>query len=397
MKSALPALAVVLAVVLVPAAASRPVSSAPVKKARTFKTRAISFLAADGTRVAAVTSGPITDKVFRSYCERVGVWNVAKKTSKPVLFKTGVCPHESAVNKMLGLAVAGKRIAWLGASGGNSLEMGIGVVTLGAKKGRVVTAASASNQNGAEEYPDGTYVGNLAGKGSLLAFNYWGICTAVPLGGEDDMASCGQPAPGGEEVEFLTDQQLRKVVGKKSAAIAAAPNRQMGTFDYGDGGSTDHALPAVWVDGGRILVQQSDTQLTIYSAGGSVLKQITAVPSTTFTNTVLQGSQLLTSRSNNTLALYNAHTGAFVKTVRVKGNDVELRDLQSGLAVYLDYNHLHVVRLADGKRFTLTLSENLVDARIEAAGLYYAYNVGKGAYRGRVAFVPFAKVVKKLH
>jgi len=37
-----------------------------------------------------------------------------------------------------------------------------------------------------------------------------------------------------------------------------------------------------------------------------------------------------------------------------------------------------------------------VDAQIEASGLFYSYNYQSGRAPGRVVFVPFARVEKKL-
>jgi hypothetical protein len=65
----------------------------------------------------------------------------------------------------------------------------------------------------------------------------------------------------------------------------------------------------------------------------------------------------------------------------------------------MDYNKVHVLRLASGKSFALTApsGDPIVDARIEVAGHCYAYNLDTGANRGRVFFTPFSQVVEKLH
>jgi hypothetical protein len=47
-------------------------------------------------------------------------------------------------------------------------------------------------------------------------------------------------------------------------------------------------------------------------------------------------------------------------------------------------------RLADGKTHTLRPPGGAVDAELENAGLFYAYNLRSGQRPGRVIFVPFA-------
>jgi hypothetical protein len=391
---ALLALAVVLTLVIVPATGSYPIALKPAKKTLTFKSWPISFLAADGNRVAVVTSRPGPANYVNPICDHVVVWDVAKKKPKKSVIETGVCPGNATVNEMLGLAVAGTKVAWLSGIGDMSLGMGIVVANVnGSTSG---FGPSASNGNGAEGIPDGSWLGNLVGKGNLIAFDYWNVCTAQTLSGGEDVgnATCTQPAPGANAVEFLTDQQLQVVAGKTSTTIARAPNQLLGDFAWGYGGETEMHLRAISVDGGRILVQHSDTELALYSANGSLLREIKAAASTTFGDTVLQGKQLLTAVGGNKLALYNASSGAFIRTIRVKGSEVKLRDLQSGVAVYLENHKIHVLRLSNGKSFALKVP-GLVDAQLEPAGLYYAHNVA-GVNGGRVVFVPYAKALKKL-
>jgi hypothetical protein len=392
MKKVFLALAAALVVGIVPAAASLSSSSSPVKKPGVFKTRAISFLAADGSRAAVVTDGPVAKKSFGTWCYRVVVWNVA--TRKWTRINPDVCPGSSAVNVILGLALAGKRVAWLEGVGGNSLELGVTARDLGAKK-NVDISGFTSNSNGAEGYPDGGYVGNLVGKGNALAFSYWSVCTAIPEGAVDDIASCNQPAPGARDILIYSDQWLVGVVGKKSTTIAQAPDSEGDWTSNLETIFTHDSIPtAVWVDAGRIVAQpNSGGPITIYSAKGTVLKTI-AVPNGASSGTVLQGSQLATL-SNGHLYVYDVSSGALKKTIPLQAT--ALRDLQKGIAVYLNGRSIHVLRLSDGKQFKLTLpGKGFVDAQIEAPGLYYVYNLAKGTSKGHIVFVPFATVLKKL-
>jgi hypothetical protein len=357
-----------------------------------FKTQAISFLAADGSR-AAVVSGEPVNKTLRTWCYRVVVWNVA--TRKWTKISSGVCPHSSAVNEILGLALAGKRVAWLGGVGGNRLDLGVTVRDLGTRK-NIGVSGFAESSNGAEGYPDGGYIGNLVGKGNSLVFSEWNVCSAVPEGAEDDLATCNQPAPGTKEILIYGDQKLVEVVGKTSTTIARAADAEGDwTSDIKTISAQESIPTAVWVDAGRIVVQpRSGGPLTIYSAKGAVLKTI-AIPNGTSSGTVLQGSQLATLLDGN-LKVYDVSSGALEKTIPLQAT--ALRDLEKGIAVYLNGRSIHVLRLSDGKQFKLTLpGKGFVDAQIEASGLYYVYNLAKGASKGHIVFMPFATVLKKLH
>ena len=66
MKKVFLALAAALAVGIVAAAASPSISSSPVKKPGVFKTRAISFLAADGSRGPAAPTAGTAKRVLNS-------------------------------------------------------------------------------------------------------------------------------------------------------------------------------------------------------------------------------------------------------------------------------------------------------------------------------------------
>ena len=379
-----------LAAVLASSAASLPSTSRPASEPRTFKTGAISMLAADGTWAAVRETGPLIDKAAKVRCYRIVAVNVAAKKNPLTRIKTGVCANEGRDN-ILGLAVAGKRVAWLQGLGGNDLEMSIAIVPLGVPKAKTTGVASAVN-GGADE-AEGSFLGGLVGKGDLLVFEHWTMCTAESFPFSDSIANCYQPSPReDQEAAVFKDQQLREVVGDGSAPIVGAPNRMSAAWDVGPGFS----LPVVWVDGGRILVRNSEKLLTIYSKSGSILKQISAAPGTTFClRPVLRGSQLL-NYSGEDLDLYNVSSGNFSRGIPI-GSGAKLRGFQNGLAVYLTGRQIHVLRLSNDKRFAFVPSKTgFVDARIEAAGLFYAFNPANRRNSGRIAFIPIATLLRKL-
>ncbi|MGD0167029.1 MAG: hypothetical protein ABSC51_07045 [Gaiellaceae bacterium] len=387
MKRAQLAVLALLVVGVLPAAASLSPKATSILSER----GTITEISADGSRVAAVETAT-------NACFKIVVWNTA--TKKTVRFKTGVnCPGDGgAMNEVPGIALAGTRVAWIEGVGGNDLELSVHSRVLGARKSAMVSAYT-SNGNGAGEQPDGGYVENVVGHGGLLVYNSWSVCSAVPARepAEDWLATCVQPAPADREILIYSDQRLEKIVGSKSVVIRSSPDAQA-PYSYDVGRITaQQTLAAVAVDAGRVAVQAPSGAVTLLSATGVVLKQI-AVPVGSFSGTALQGSQLVTLRNGN-LEVYDVASGSLTKTIPLAAGSPKpvLRDLTDGLAVYVRGLAVHVVRLSDGKKLTITVpGAGPVDAQIESTGLYYSYNLSKAGKHGRIVFLPFAQLLTKL-
>jgi len=380
------AIVILLAVGSLPAAAAAPSNGA----IRTLRTaQPVRYIAADGSRIAVATT---TDK--QGICDRIVVWSPRKRSS--VSFKTGVCNDVSTIDDIWGLALAGKTASWLEAGGGNWIELGVFSHTLGSKKTKLVSPSASYSLSAYEsdEYGPYTFLGNVFGAGNLLVFNSWTACMEVPVGW--DGATCPQSAPGSDSVMLYSNQKLLKVANGKSVEIASAPNTQIGVTGSvsveGPSVAVAVAPAVVAVDAKRIAAQNPDGSVTIYSVKGAVLKSIPVHPGT-FSGFALQGSQLVTIR-NDKLELYSVSSGKLVKAIKVPDGSL-LGGLEKGLVTYVDYR-IHVLRLSDRKDVTFSSPRSdFVDARIDAAGLFYAYNAS-GHAPGRVVFVPYAKVLKKL-
>lgn len=383
MKKPPRALVLLIAVGLIPAAAASSAGGA----AGALKTRGyVQHLAADGNRVAAATNG------LSHRCDRIVVWNPVRKALAGI--NTAVsCPgNEGAVNDVPQVAIAGKRVSWLEAVGGNNLDLAVKSKLLTGNTKVKTVSTFAENGYGAGETADGDWIGNLAGHGSLTVYNYWSLCTAIPAGSEDDTATCKQPAAGSVRTVTFSGQELRKISANGSVEIATAADATIPASE--DKIGTTMSLAVVSVDADRIATQDPSGLVTVYSANGDQLTQI-AVPAGSFAGTVLQGSQLVTLRDGN-LELYDANTGTLTSTTPLAA-DAVLRDLHNGLAVYIVGRKVHVLRLEDGKDIAYApLGKGVVDAQIASSGLYYSYNFPGGLDHGRVAFVSFAKVLQKL-
>jgi len=388
------AVAALLAVGLLPAAASSSIggvraaataSSGGIRVLRTAQP--VERIAADGSRIAVATAAQKMNT-----CDRIVVWSPKKRTY--VRFNPGSnCNTAPTIDDIQELALAGKTVYWLDADGGMWVSLQVLSRTLGTHKTKTVSSLGLYSLSAyeSEDYGPFTFVGNLFGSGNLLVFNSWTACMEIPVGWPG--ATCPQSAPGDEPMMLYSKQRLLKAVHGAGVEIASAPDAQTGVSGIKTPDAVASIAAVVAVDAKRVAVQFPDGSVTIYSAGGAVVRSI-PVPSGTFSGFALQGAQLVTIR-NGKLELYNVSSGKLVKAISVPGGS-QLDGLQKGLAVYVA-RRVHVLRLSDRKDVTFSLPRaNLVDAQIEASGLFYAYNNPSGHSPGRVVFVPFARVLKKL-
>jgi len=344
-------------------------------------------IAADGPRVAAAVDYLLEINV----CDRVVVWNPAKKAVTRIA--TGANCQSGPIDDLPEVALAGTRVAWLEAVGGNSLDLVLKSRALSEKKTKSI--AFASNGFGGEGEPGGGWIGNLAGNGATLVYDRWSLCTAAPLPVMDyTTRNCLQPAAGDRPEYVFSKQKLLKIVNGKSGVIATAPDAEVMSFGVARNLVSPYSLAVVSVDGGWIATQAPNGAVTLYAANGAAPKQI-AVPGGSFAGTALQGSRLVTLRDGN-LELYNTNSGALVKSIPLAARSI-LRDLEDRLAVYILGRKVHVIRLSDEKDISYSPpGKGAVDAQIESSGLFYSYNFPHGNDHGRIAFVPWKKLLQKL-
>jgi hypothetical protein len=399
MRRSWPVVGALLAVALLPAAASpsngvnRRAASPSSGGIRVLRTRLpVTVIAADGPSVAVATS---TENM--NNCDKIVVWSPKKRTS--VRFNTNsTCIDNRDGNDvhMRGreLALAGNTVLWLTAWPGMNIELVVSSHTLGSNRTDWVSSSAYYSLSAYEpdDYGPYTFVANLFGAGNLLVYNSWAACMEIPAGSSG--ATCPQSAPGNQPVLRYSDQKLLKVVDGKSIEIASAPDTQVAaTLPMSADGAVPVVAAVVAVDANRVALQYPDGSVTIFSADGAVLQSIPIRPGT-FSGFALQGSQLVTIR-NGKLELYDVASATHVKTIHLRGGSL-LGGLRRGLAAYVGYK-VHVVRLSDGKDVTFSpLRADLVAAQITASGLFYSYNSSSDHAPGRVVFVPMATVLKKL-
>ena len=338
-------------------------------------------LAADGGRVAVLlqTSRPNCTQ------SRVAVWQPSTRSLAPI----GVSPCSQSVSTGAGIssvALAGTRVAYVQYAGGNIRELELRSATLAAR--RPVTVASASF--GLDEL-SGTYIGRVAGDGSLLAFDWWSVCPAC----------AGDAGP----------QPDRSAVWRV-AGTGACPNAGLGSarrctvVQAGLG-----AVRLLSAAAGSVALLQPDGSVAIVTATGTPIAKVA------FAAGELRAARLdsdgrtlaalVASGGKNALRVYDS-TGALAATyplpaARTSGDGtcgdpsgcrtpaLRLEDVDSGIAVYVIGAQIHLLRLDDGKTATIRPpGRTPVHAQLERDGLYYSYSLAPKS--SRVAFMPFAKL-----
>jgi hypothetical protein len=315
----------------------------------------LNAVAMDGPRVA-YDVGNAT--MLNGPGNKVLVWNVLTgKTTKVSGKITDQADITSTGHGVRELAIAGQRVAWIINQGGNSESDDALFTSLLAKptEKKLVSARRTGEVMGVLT---GNWIGGLVGSESLLAVNRWatdatGTVTRVGL-------------------SVIGAYNLRRIVSGSSVLLAQS------------------------ADAGRIAVLRSDGSVGLYSAAGRLLRTVTP-PSAQ--QVALQGNYLVVLTKTRTLAVYNFHTGALLKTLLVRGRSPQNLDVQANLAVYTVARELHVVHLKSGKdRVLATMSHGIKFAQIEAPGVVYAGNLRQGTKDpvgmplGTLAYLPFARV-----
>ncbi len=299
---------------------------------------------ADGDVVAAVVPGN-----RKGRCAQIVLWRLGHA---PVTIKTIVqCDSDSiGLDSVAELALATQTVAWQETNGGNNLELSISTATLTHPKERVVSYVE--NGGGAAGDPAGDHTGDLVGHGRLLAYASWTQCDQA---GGDYARACGSGLPD------VYDQALRATRGR---VLRAGPS----------------VLDPVWTDGHAILIQHADRTLLLVGPRGGGIRAFPAMPG--LADAVFQGSQLVTL-AGTSLTVWNARTGAKMRSFALPPGKRVLQDLDRGIAVLGSNGTTLLVRLSDGRRATFA---HAARAQLEDAGLFFA--------SGRtLRFVPMSAVV----
>lgn len=309
----------------------------------------VTALAMDGPQVAYATDGSGSANCFKLF-----TWNVSSHAGTLVSGpRTGSCgSDEPHGQRIVAVALAGKRIAWIrNITGNTEADDYLFTATLPAPVEKKLTSATRTGDTDGDALK-GNWVKGLVGSGTVLAANLWTTDAAGSV----------------------TKARLSSIGATKTATIAT------GTA----------TLAAASADTGRVAVAHADGTVGIYSATGPLLQTIKP----TSTRLVsLRKDFLVVLTKSKTLEIYNSHTGAFIRKWSVPGGAGNL-DVNSNIAIFSVWRKLYAVQLTTGKQVVIaTQKRAIAAAEIEAPGIAYAYNTIKGIKDiGNIAFVPLATV-----
>ena len=327
----------------------------------------VSELAADGGRVAVL----LRTKTGECARDRVAVW--APQTRSFVPIGASACVGSTSTGAgLFGVALAGSRVAYVRFAGGNTRELQLRVATVA--RPRAVTVASASYGVGEQR---GTYIGRVAGDGSLLAFDWWSEC-----------APCADSSP------VAPRSSIFRVV---SSGGSTCPNAGLGALPRcRPVASVAGPLRLLDVGGGLVVTRTGD-DVAVRSLDG------TAVWSGTFAG--LRAARIdghvmaVLVRVGTLSSLWTVDVSTGVRSGPWKlpaatPAALRLEDYQGGIAVYVVGRAVHLLRLAGEPNETIRApGPGPVHAQLEPPGLFYSYRAAGG--RSRVAFVPMTALLRR--
>jgi len=346
-----------------------PGGALPVQREATFSTRGlITHLAADGNRVALMTTK------IRSSCDRVVVWTPPGRRSTSVKTRIAGCfpGDEGAIpGEVIELALGAGQVAWIEQAGGNTLDLFVEVAKLSG--GRAKLISHLHNNYGAIRDPTGDWAGQLLGGGPLLVYNRWKLICTLPLNAVCDLGDPGLR---------VIDPKLVRLIAGRGRVVARGPD----------------SYPLNAVGGGRMAIE-SDGTVNVLATNGARVATVPAVQDDPPKEIALSRAWLAIERES-TLDLYDPVTGKRAKSIPLgSAAALQLVGVSLKLALLLGPRRFGFVRLGDGKVISRTLrsgiAASVVDARLTAAGLFYAYNVRRTSAKGRVVFEPTSDLLAR--
>jgi hypothetical protein len=327
-----------------------------------FATRKpIGHLAADGTRVAAC---------LETYHHRgFLVWTAPGRKSLTV---RASCYDD--------IALAGNRLAWtVEYALPNQPELKIVIYEQRLSDGRRRIIGGVENESNHNDLR-GLWLGQLVGDGSLLAWNIWAL-------------DCLNPPPRLCEGDYCTEcdseNPTLRVSGQELVVSHGRRARE-------HSGSALYPLRAV---GGGRLATTPRGAVVVTAPNGTRVATVPAVETDPPREVALNRTRLAVTRTS-TLDVYDPTTGTPLKSIPLgRAAALKLVGVSSTVAVLGGPHELVLVRLSDGKLVSMPLAtaaaRGLADAKLTSAGLFYAYDLPRGANRGRIIFEPAAKLLAR--
>ncbi len=346
----------------------------------------VESLAADGGRVA------VTVRKSRGDCERIVVWEPARRSLVRVGSRKRPCLGLSTGESIPYVALADRRVAWVWDGGGNFHDLIVRTATVG----KPLQVAQLAQRSYNVDSLVGHYAGNVHGDGDLLVYGTWSVCEGVEF-------ESSLPCSAGKPEREPYDSAVQRVRGTRSTRIAS---------DRG-------GLGILSVSAGRVAALRSDGTIAVLSSEGKVVKEFPFAPGEV-RGATLDGRRLVVLRRSlgrHTIDAYDVSGSAHASRpiappgtasdrrcswpvvplplCRTPYARLRLVDAENGIAVYVLGREIHLLRIADGARAVVRppATRGTVEAQLERSGLFYAYQVADAALPGRVAHLPYAKVV----
>jgi hypothetical protein len=306
-------------------------------------TRPVLQLAADGSRVA-IASGSGSQ-----YSEHaVELW-----TPGGAAVRLGPSALPSSPLRPDGLGLAGTNVAWSSYSTAQSRDIWrVENATVAIPRGRFVQPPDCCSEP----------VTDLVGDGALLVFTKWGPCRL------SQNEQCAR--------ESKRNGRLFRLDGGRAIQIAASPG----------------ALTPLSVDAGRILVDRENGTLDLMTQQGTSLRTF-PLNAAIVRGARLQGRDLVVLTTAS-VEVTDVETGAFLRRWPPPLQQAQLEDVQDGVAVLVAERRISLLRLLDGRGVEIDVpGSGSVLAQLEPAGLFYSYRADDPTYSGRVAFIPFSRLL----
>jgi hypothetical protein len=344
-------------------------------------------LAADGARVAV----DLETSSLKCTRDRVAVWGPLTRTLIPL----GASPCRGSTRLGAGLfsvALAGARVAYVQYAGAKDRELEVRVASLA--RPRPATVASATFGTSIE---NASSIARVAGDGSLLAFDWWNVCSSCAGGNptpERDalwrIVPTGSACPRAPGLGGLARCRMVISLGAPVRLLAADGGRGLLAYRLGlDNVAVVTAAGAPKYSGffpGRVRAARlEDGVLVVFTREPA--KNDLWVVDTKSSDVQRRGPWPLPSSRS---------TGDSVCTLSGCAAPAALRleDYHGGIVVYTLGRDVHLLRLSDRRDVRIRAAGLApAHAQLEAPGLFYSDRPATSPSRGRVTFLPMAAVL----
>jgi hypothetical protein len=285
-------------------------------------------------------------------CNQVYVWNV-NTNGGMIVSGGGTCDADNSSTGagVVGIGVAGTRLAWIANSGGNTeSDDDLYTSSVVAPKERHLLFAMRTGDVD-QGMLDGDWIRGVYGDRDLLAVSTWSTRRGTVSRGA-----------------------LRLVGQARTTTIARG----------------DRAIVCVAVGGNRIATAPGDGTVRLYSASGRLLHTYPAGDART---AALTGERLIVATAGGLRVYGTGPLGRLLATWPTPAH-TDLVDAEGDLAVYSLGGRVFALRISTGKTALLVSApRRIVGLQIERAGVVYAYNTTAG---GRLVLTPTSHVESRL-